>query len=109
MISQEEIDKLETDHKRIAVVRSSEKDANGQPEWAVVYKRPDRATYKLFRAQINNETLAPEATERLARKLVVYPSTDAFEALLEEWPAIPEASSKALLRLMGMQAEPDLK
>lgn len=102
-LSQEKIAALEAEHKRIAVVKS----ADGG--WIVVYKKPNRGQYKQFRSRINNEALAPDATEALARQLVVYPSPEAFDALLEEWPAIPEASSKALLRLMGMAAEPDLK
>lgn len=102
-ITQEQIDALEAEHKRIAVVRLQDTDV------VVVYKKPNRGQYKQFRSRINNEALAPDATEQLARVLVVYPSPEAFDALLEEWPAIPEASSKALLRLMGMAAEPDLK
>ena len=103
MLSQEDITKLESEHRRIAVVRA----ADG--EWQVVYKKPTRAQYKQFRSRINNETLAPDATEQLARQLVVYPTPEAFDALLEEWPGIPEASSKALLRLTGMASEPDVK
>ena len=109
MISAEDLAKLEADHKRVALVKSFDKTPDGEPEWCVVYKKPNRGQYKQFRSRINNESLAPDATEQLARALVVYPSPEAFDALLEEWPAIPEASSKALLRLMGMAAEPDLK
>jgi hypothetical protein len=103
MLTKEEIAALETEHKRIAVVRFSDAD------FCVVYKKPLRAQYKQFRSRVNNETLAPDALEQLARQLVVHPSPEAFDALLEEWPAIPEGSSKALLRLMGMAADIDVK
>ena len=103
MLSSEDITKLETDYKRIAVVTAAE------GEWQVVYQKPSRAQYKRFRSQINNVDLAPDATELLARQLVVYPSREAFDALLEEWPGIAEASSKALLHLSGMASAPDVK
>lgn len=103
MLSQEDITKLETEHKRIAVVKA----AGG--EWQVVYKKPSRAQYKQFRSRINNADLAADATEQLARQLVVYPSAEAFDALLDEWPGIAEASSKALLHLSGMASDPDVK
>jgi hypothetical protein len=94
-LSPEKISELEATHKRIAHVR----DIDG--EWEVVYRRPSRAEYRRFRSSINDPQQSADATEQLARSLVVYPSREAFDALLEEWPAIPEGSSKALLRLMG--------
>lgn len=94
-LTQEQVKELEATHKRIAHV----KDLDG--EWEVVYRRPTRAEYRRFRSSINDPQLSADATEQLARTLVVYPSREAFDALLEEWPAIPEGSSKALLRLMG--------
>lgn len=103
MLSKEEIEQLEATHKRIAVVRSVD------GEWCVVYKKPTRAQYKQFRSRNHDENQVADAAEQLARQLVVYPSPEAFDALLEEWPAIPEASSKALLRLMGMSTAPDSK
>jgi hypothetical protein len=95
-ITEEKIAELESTHKRVAVVTCAE------GEWQVAFRKPSRAEYKRFRSSINDPQLSADATEQLARTLVVYPSREAFDALLEEWPAIPEASSKALLRLMGM-------
>lgn len=103
MLTPDQIKSLEDSHKRIAVVRHE------GAEWCVVYRAPSRAEYKQFRSRINNPQTAPDAQEQLARQCVVYPSKEAFDALLEEWPAIPEASSKAFSRLMGLAVEDDSK
>lgn len=103
MLTDEDIKKLEADHKRIAHIRA--KDS----EWEVVFRKPTRAEYKRFRSSINDPQNAADAAEQLARCCIVYPTREAFDALLEEWPAIPEASSKAFLRLVGMAVEADGK
>lgn len=103
MLSKEEIDKLEVAHGRIAIVR-----ARGA-EWEIVFRRPTRAEYKQFRTRLHNPQLAADAQEQLARQCVVHPSPEAFDRLLEEWPAIPEAASGAFSRLMGLAIDDDLK
>jgi len=102
-ITQEELDKLEATHGRIAHLRGK------GGTWEIVLRKPNRAEYKQFRSRSNNPELAPDAQEQLARQCVVYPSRDAFDALLEEWPAIPEAASKAFSNLMGLAVEADSK
>lgn len=104
MISKEQLDELETLHGRIAHVRSLR-----EGEWEVVLKKPRRADYKMFRSQSHNAAQASDATEILVRKLVVYPSADEFMALLEEYPAIPEACSGAVGMLVGISAAADSK
>ena len=98
-ISSDEIKALEVTHKRVAVVRSKHDD------WEVVYRRPTRQEYKRFRAMAQSN---PDAQEQLCRSIVVFPSKEAFDALLEDWPGIPEASAKAIMDLTGMQSKEDV-
>lgn len=107
-ITQEKLDELEVLHKRIAHVKGRP-NAKGEPEWEVVYRKPKRAEYKMFRRNASNEQAKSEAQEILARQLVVYPELSAFDALLEDYPGIPEASSKAFVCLNGMESDESVK
>lgn len=102
-LSADKINELEKLHKRIHVLD----DTDG--EWQVVFRKPNRAEYKRFKTQINSAEHASDAAETLARQLVVHPSPEAFDALLDEFPGIPEAASKAFLRLAGAVAAFDGK
>ena len=102
-LTQQQIDELEEKWKRIAHLK-----AKGG-EWEVVFRKPTRGEYRRFKAQINDPNQQSDAAEQLARVLVVYPSREAFDALLEDWPAIPEAASKAFLTLAGMSVEAEGK
>lgn len=109
MLTQEQLQELETAHGRIARVvgkpypKIGEDATKAPPAWEVVYRQPKRAEVKMFRAK--NSKNDPESVEALARQCVVFPSKEAFDALLDEWPAIPEASAEALGRLMGVQVK----
>lgn len=102
-LTAEHLSELEAQYKRIARVRG--KDG----AWEFVMRKPTRGEYKQFRARLNDDRTKSDAQDALVRVLCVYPSKEAFDALLEEWPAIPEAASEALLALMGMATEADLK
>lgn len=102
-LTPEKLSELEAAHKRIATVRG-----RGNT-WTVVLRKPSRAEYKQFRSRLNDDRMKADAQEALVRSLCVYPSREAFDVLLEEWPAIPEAASEAVLHLMGMVTEADLK
>ena len=103
MLTDEQLADLEAQHGRIARVRGQSNT------WEVVFRKPSRAEYKQFRGRVNNPQLAADAQEQLARQCVVHPSKEAFDALLEDWPAIPEAASKAFSALMGLAVDEDLK
>jgi hypothetical protein len=96
LLSPEQIEELRKTHGRVAVVTGKD-DA-----WQVVYKKPSRADYKRFRAMSHRPEQASEAQEMLALKCVVHPSAEALDALLEDYPGIPEASGKALGELAGV-------
>lgn len=98
MLTEAEITALEATHKRVSVVRSK------QGEWEVAYRKPTRTEYKRFRAAVGSN---PDAQETLCRQIVVFPSKEAYDALLEDWPGIPEASGQAIMYLSGIQAQED--
>ena len=103
MISPDDLVQLRTAHKRIAHVR----DKDGA--WEVVYRKPSHAEYKRFRSALHNEATKPDATEQLARVCVVYPSREAFDALLEDYPAIADASGDAIGELVGFTVDKSAK
>ena len=98
-LSQEQLDQLETQHKRIAHVRA--KDGS----WEVVFRKPTRMEYKQYRASSNNEVKKADAQEALCRQIVVYPAKADYDILLDEWPAIPEACGEALRSLLSLGAD----
>lgn len=98
IISQEKLRELEAAHKRIGVVTHHDGKS-----WAVVVRKPSYKEYKLFKANANNPATTSDAQERLFKATCVLPETLAdVQALLEEWPGIPEACGKVFQELAGM-------
>lgn len=98
IISQEKLDALETQYKRIGVVTHPDGKS-----WAVVLRKPTRSEYKLFKANANNANTQSEAQEKLFKCTCVVPEGQpAIDALLEDWPGIPEACAKTFQMLLGM-------
>lgn len=95
---------LSAQHKtRVKVVRA--KARNGEHAWEVAFKKPTRAQYKQFKAASLDPALRIDAQDQLCQQIVVHPSPEAYLALLEEYPGIPEASTEAIQELCGLQAE----
>ena len=103
MLTDEQVAEYETEHKRVARLRGQ----NGA--WEVVLRKPTRAEYKQFRSRSHDPSKAPDAQELLVRQCCVYPSREAFDALLEDWPGIPEACGEAIKSLTGLSATDDVK
>jgi len=98
VVSKEKLEELEALHKRIGVVTHPDGKS-----WYVVLRKPKRAEYKLFRANSNNPQLQAEAQEKLFKCTCVVPATQPeIEALLDEWPGIPEACARMFIELAGM-------
>jgi hypothetical protein len=97
LIPAEKLVELEAKHGRIGVV--THPDAKS---WAVVLRKPRRGEYKMFRAHSNNPQRAPDAQENLVKQTCVWPEPAGLEAMLEEWPGIPEACGRMLIELAGM-------
>ena len=98
-LSKEEIASLESTHKRVAHIIGR----NGA--WEVVLRKPTRAEYKRFRSMLHNDAQKADATESLARTCVVYPSREAFDSMLDEYPAIGDAAGGVLGELVGFTAD----
>jgi len=92
MLTAEELTALEDQHGRVERVVGK----NGA--WEVVYKAPSRVVYKRFRGLAHDPARKSDAQEMLA-----------FEALLDKFPAIPEASADALGRLVGAETDDSVK
>ena len=105
MLEKQQIDELEAKHLRIEVVRGE----GEKPPWEIVLRKPTRAEYKQFRAHMHDPARIANAQEVLVLKCVVYPDPERLDALLEEWPGIPEAAGDALRRLTGLGAADDTK
>jgi hypothetical protein len=104
MITKEMIATLEERHKRVAHVVSAHKNNEGSPHWEVVLRRPSRAEYNRFRTQAMDPARKADAQDVLVRQIAVEPAGEAIGALIDEWPAIPEACGEAIDVLSGMSA-----
>lgn len=68
----------------------------------VIIREPTRGEYKRFRTMIADDRRRADATEQLFRDVCVYPENMAErEALLEQWPACPEACSQMMAEMLG--------
>lgn len=88
MLTKDDLDEFRTKYPQ-GIVHIVGKDNR----YECVFRAPTRSEYKMFRANAHNDTRKADANETLARQCVVHPSKDAFEALLDKFPAIPEALS----------------
>lgn len=109
--TEEELSALDEKYRRTALVYSRQTGADSKPLWAVVLRKPQRAEYKMWRSQANDPGSKADSQEVLVRKLIVWPSLDAtgIDALLDDWPGIPEACGDALLDLTGAAGKADAK
>ncbi len=104
MISEDQVKELETKHGRVAHL----KGYGSPPPWELVLRKPSRQEYRAFRAKSHNPQTLPDAQEDLVRCCSVLPPRGPdLDALLEEWPGIPEAAGKAITRLTGMAVSDD--
>ncbi len=103
-ITKEWLEEAQAKYKRVAHV------VGADDEWEVVLRKPDSKEYKMLRAQTLNESQQPMALEACFRKICIYPEgKDAVQALLDDWPGIPEACGPAINRLSGLSATTDQK
>lgn len=109
MLTKDQIDALEATHKRISHLKGKPLPGESKPAWEIVLRKPTRQEYKHFRSMSHNPAQVAEAQEILARKCCVYPEKDAFDALLDDWPGIPEAAGGAFKDLLGLEASEDVK
>lgn len=106
MLTKDELDKLREANPNGIVHLVG---AGGRYE--CVFRTPTRAEYKMFRAAIHNDARKSDANETIALQTVVYPTRDAFDALLNTFPAIPEAlaSNDDFKAMVGITVEEGAK
>lgn len=97
-ITDEQVAELEVAHGRVAHCKGK------GGSWECVFRKPKRAEYKAFRSKSHGSGKA-DALEALAKQTVVFPSALEFEAMLEDYPGIPEACADVFMTLAGMVTE----
>lgn len=109
-ITPENLAAWEAQYKRIAHIKSSETLPDGKtPEWEIVLRKPTRTEYKFLKQALKNDRTEVDAFEQCVRKLSLSPTGADLDALLDEWPGIPEASWQAFERLAGMAGAEERK
>ena len=103
MLTPEDLKLLEETHGRIAHLKG------GDGAWEIVLRKPNRKEYGAFRKMGHNDARKDTAQEDLVRCIVVYPSKQEADALIEDWPGIPEAATKAIMKIAGMAVDEDVK
>lgn len=110
MLTEEQIKEIEASPlakgRPCTVVRGKRK-SDGSFPWEVVVRKPTRPEYKNYRALAVKGD--PEAQEVIFRMVCVHPPKEAFDALLDDFPAIPEAAAKAIGDLVGIDADEPVK
>jgi hypothetical protein len=103
MLTPEQLQKLRDDNPK-GVIHLVGKNNR----WECVFRTPKRSTeFKPYKARCHNPAQVSDALEILARQIVVFPTHEAFDALLDDFPAIPEALShdETFQELVGMSTE----
>ena len=99
LLTEEQITELRTKHGRIAHVVGED------DEWEVVIKAPTRDQYFALKAALQDDAQKPKAQEQLFRMILVHPPIAEVDALLQNFPAIPDACSDDILKLLGAKAK----
>jgi hypothetical protein len=76
---------------------------------SVIVKSPNRATWKRFRAQAQDDGKRIIAMEELVRACVVHPERGELEGLLDRRPGLVETFGKALADLAGASDKAEKK
>ena len=114
-VTPDELKSLEATHGRVAVVFDDAYPGEGEDipagavGWEIVVRRAKSAEWKMFRKQSTTEGVASEAGEWISRVCVVRvagavagkDARESFDALLDEWPAIPERVAGIVAKLSG--------
>lgn len=103
LLTPQQIEEFKASHGRIAHVRGSD------GAWEVVYRKPTRAEYKRYRAMCNDPVQKPEAMEVLARSVVVHPSKEDFDKLLDDYTMVADVCADRIGALAGLGVDESAK
>jgi hypothetical protein len=100
-ISDEQFEKLESEHGQIVAVNTVEGEC--------AFRRAKHAEYKRYLDCLFDEKRRSSAQEILVRACVIHPSKEDFGKMLESAPGIAVTCSSALLELCGQVSEPEVR
>jgi len=102
MIEQEEVEALKAKHGDLTRVALE--------DVTILLRKPTRAEFKAFRLAAQNDARRGNATEELAKRIVVYPGTvQELEAVFDRFPALEDVVSGEAVKLAGGGATADVK
>lgn len=97
-ITDEELKQLEVKNRKILVLRRDGYEA--------IFRRPTRDEYRKFKADLSNDEVKPYALEYLVTACCLHPDRAAFNAMLDEAPALSDSFGNDLVKWAGLgQAE----
>lgn len=66
-----------------------------------LFRRATRGEWKRFRTAIFDERKRADALEQLVRSVIVHPSAEDFDAMLEKFPALGETIGEQVTEVAG--------
>jgi hypothetical protein len=103
MIDPKVLEDLKAKHGEVVVLSDEETGTE------IVVRKPPRAAYKRFRSMAFDPKKQADAAESLMVDCVVHPSNDAWNALLDVYPALAETFAPEVLKLAGASQSVEAK
>lgn len=96
-ITDDQEKELRAKYPRVRIIRL--------PEVEFAIRAPTRAEYRRCRAEMHNPASAPDAQEDLVRQIVVSPTREEFDRVLDDLPALCENKevSATIREFTGME------
>lgn len=79
------------------------------PEGEVVVRAPDRATWRMFKSMVSDDSKRELAAERLLHACLVHPDKVTLERMLDDAPALEDVLAGAVLELAKQRASIEKK
>ena len=105
-ITEDTLAKLEAEHNGKIMLFEAPHAPGEDPEWQIVCRKPNGKEAMNFRLAANNDSRKAYASLDIIKATCVWPERDAFKALLDDQPFMPEgvASSKGWREWVGLEA-----
>lgn len=78
-------------------------ELTGSSGASIIVRSPDRATYKKFRAHMQDDRRKLDAPEVLLRSCILHPDSAAVDVLLDQQPGLVETFANKLLEIAGLE------